>query len=191
VLNNPRIIAAINKCILKHPIPETKPIIINDIEIINNPIPTSIVENIEKEAVVKKPRKPRIKKPKKPKIIKVKLPPKPKPIVISPEILKKEKIKNIFDKSYFGKVIKKISINNMARNTTYTHEDSKGLHEYDVVYSLCKIPHDEVTIESVSENGLEVNAADDLIILIKQKIINNQDSHEVDDNFRHGYENLD
>ena len=96
--------------------------------------------------------------------------------------------KLIFDKSYYGKILKKITPKNMSRNTTYVHEDeNEKLHDYDIVYSITKPPF-EVIIESVSEDGLEIKVNEDLIEKIKQNIINNQDE---DDNDDYHFEHLD
>lgn len=93
---------------------------------------------------------------------------------------------NVFFKSYFGKLLKRITPKNMSRNTAYIHEDEKGrIHDYDIVYSISRV---EVIIESISENGLNVEIDDNEIIdKIKQKIINEQ---EEDDNDDYQFEHL-
>ena len=98
------------------------------------------------------------------------------------------KNKLLFDSSYYGKLLKKITPRNMSRNTTYVHEDSnEKLHDYDIVYSITKPPF-EVIVESVSEDGLEIEVNEELIEKIKQKIINEQDESDNDD---YSFENLD
>ena len=83
----------------------------------------------------------------------------------------KKQLKNklIFNKSYFGGILN----NKMSRNTTYIHEDSKGkLHDYDVVYSIDN--NNDINIESVSEEGLEVEY-NEITDKIKDVILTNQD----------------
>lgn len=98
------------------------------------------------------------------------------------------KNKLLFNRSYYGKILKRISPKNMSRNTTYIHEDSnEKLHDYDIVYDITKPPF-EVIVESVCEDGLEVEVNEELLEKIKQKIINEQDESDNDD---YSFENLD
>lgn len=67
----------------------------------------------------------------------------------------------------------------MSRNTNYTHEDKKGLHDYDVTYEIHRADgFSDVVIEAVTENGLEIKADDELLEQIRQHILDSMDDNE-------------